>query len=456
MPRRRVYFRTYKCLEGIEVQNYFYELAAKLFAVLKGNEMLLLEYAGEDSDFVRMNHNKIRQAGSVNQQSLRLNLISGAKQNWARIQLVGDITQDYAQAKYCFAQLREQLPLLPDDPYINYSTKAHNTTYMNDNQLIDSGQAVEDIISTAAGLDLVGIWASGSMTSGFANSLGQFNWHSNTNFNFDWSVYLKNDKAVKQNYAGFEWDPDIVRQKLETARQSLGLLAKPAKTLEPGRYRVFMSPSAVNEITNMLGWGGFGLKSHRTAQTSLIKMIADGVRLNPKITMVENHDQGLTPQFTAAGFIKPDSVTLIENGVYKNTLNSARSAKEYGAEVNCSSEQPQSLHLDAGGLRQDDVLTALDTGIYISNLWYCNYSDRSHCRITGMTRFACLWVENGKPVAPLNVMRFDETVYHMLGENLLDLTEEREHIFDSSTYQSRSDASVLLPGALVENFRLTL
>jgi len=73
-----------------------------------------------------------------------------------------------------------------------------------------------------------------------------------------------------------------------------------------------------------------------------------------------------------------------------------------------------------------------------------------------MTRFACLWVENGKPVAPLNVMRFDETVYHMLGDKLVDLTEEREHIFDTSTYQSRSDASALLPGALVEDFRLTL
>lgn len=438
------------------MQHYFYELAGKLFAQLKGNEVLLLEYAGEESDFVRFNHNKIRQAGRVRQQSLRLNLISGPKQNWAKIQLVGDRAQDFAQAKYSFNQLREQLSLLPDDPYINFSTSVQNTTYLNDSRLPDTRQAMEEVMSAAAGLDLVGIWAGGGMTSGFANSLGQLNWHSDANFNFDWSVYLRNDKAVKQNYAGFEWNPDVVRTKLDSARETLTLLDKPAKTLEPGKYRVYMSPGALHEITNMLAWGGFGLKSHRTAQTPLIKMVADGVTLNSKVTLVEDHVQGLTPRFTAAGFIKPDSVTLIENGYYMNTLNSARSAKEYSAQVNSGSEQPQSLHIEAGGLKQDHVLSALDTGIYISNLWYCNYSDRSHGRITGMTRFACLWVENGKPVAPLNVMRFDETVYHMLGDKLVDLTEEREHIFDTSTYQSRSDASALLPGALVEDFRLTL
>ena len=438
------------------MQHYFYELAGKLFAQLKGNEVLLLEYSGEESDFARFNHNKIRQAGGVKQQSLRLNLISGAKQNWAGLQLLGDMAQDYQQAKACFEQLREQLPLLPDDPYINFSTTVRNTTYMNDNHLPDTGQAMADIMQAAQGLDLVGIWASGSMTSGFANSLGQLNWHSDSNFNFDWSVYLRDDKAVKQNYAGFEWNADIVKQKLEIARQTLGLLDKPAKTLQPGKYRVFMTPGALHEIIGMLSWGGFGLKSHRTAQTPLIKMIADGVSLNSKVTLVEEHAEGLTPRFTAAGFIKPDRVTLIENGHYINTLNGARSAKEYAAEVNSGSEQPNSLHLAAGDLKQDQVMSALDTGIYISNLWYCNYSDRSHCRITGMTRFACLWVENGKPVAPLNVMRFDETVYHMLGDKLVELTEEREHIFDTGTYQSRSDASALLPGALVDDFRLTL
>ena len=73
-----------------------------------------------------------------------------------------------------------------------------------------------------------------------------------------------------------------------------------------------------------------------------------------------------------------------------------------------------------------------------------------------MTRFATFWVENGVIQAPLNVMRFDETVYRMLGENLAGLTQEREMILDPRTYGRRSIESACVPGALIRDFRLTL
>jgi predicted Zn-dependent protease len=109
-----------------------------------------------------------------------------------------------------------------------------------------------------------------------------------------------------------------------------------------------------------------------------------------------------------------------------------------------------------GSLAAGDVLDALDTGLYINNLWYLNFSDRNQARITGMTRFACFWVEGGKMQAPVNVMRFDDSIYRMLGENLLGLTCERELLLDTGTYGGRSSHSVELPGALVRGLTFTL
>ena len=102
------------------------------------------------------------------------------------------------------------------------------------------------------------------------------------------------------------------------------------------------------------------------------------------------------------------------------------------------------------------LILALGTGVYIGNLWYLNYSDRNTCRLTGMTRFATFWVENGEIVAPLNVMRFDDTVYRMLGDNLAALTAERDLLMSTDTYEARSTRSMRLPGAIVEDFRMTL
>jgi predicted Zn-dependent protease len=119
-------------------------------------------------------------------------------------------------------------------------------------------------------------------------------------------------------------------------------------------------------------------------------------------------------------------------------------------------EAPESLDMAAGSVPVQDVLGRLGTGIYVSNLWYLNYSDRNACRLTGMTRFATLWVEHGQVQGPLNVMRFDETLYRALGENLAGLTAERELLFDANTYDRRSTSSARLPGALTEDFTFTL
>lgn len=438
------------------MQNYFRELSEKIFALLNSDEVLLLNFAGEQSDFVRLNKNRIRQAGNVAQQILAMTLIADQRQAGASFDLAVDLETDIAFASTMLLQLRQQLPFLPEDPYLNYATEIHNTHDIAENQLPAADAALEEVMAAAKGLDLVGLWASGEISRGFANSLGQFNWHVNYNFNVDWSVYSQEDKAIKQNYAGFQWDSEHFHKEIEYARQTLPLLAKPPRSISPGNYRVFITPSAVQELTDLLGWGGFGLKSHRTAQTPLLKMIEEGRTLNPKVSLIENHHGGLTPAFTDTGFIKPDQVTLIEKGVYTQCLTDSRSAREYGLPVNCDSESPQSLHISGGDLPRDNVLSELDTGIFISNLWYCNYSDRNNCRITGMTRFASLWVESGIPVAPLSVMRFDESIYHIFGDKLIALTEQPEPLFDTSSYGGRSQSSSSLPGALVEDFRLTL
>ena len=116
----------------------------------------------------------------------------------------------------------------------------------------------------------------------------------------------------------------------------------------------------------------------------------------------------------------------------------------------------RSPEFGAGGLRNDDILQQLDTGLYLSNLHYLNWSDRSGGRITGMTRYACFWVENGELVAPIENLRFDDSIYDFLGANLIDLTEFREFVPDTGTYSKRSLGGILNPGMLIDQFTFTL
>jgi predicted Zn-dependent protease len=434
------------------VKARFFELAQALSRELRAGETLLCNLSGERSDFVRFNEAKVRQAGSVEQGELSLRLIRDRRQSSATLAIGGD---DLEIGRQTLAQLRAVLDDLPEDPWLLINETPQSTSSERRGTLPPVDEVVGEIVGAAQGKDLVGIYAAGTLYRGFANSLGQTNWHEIDGFHFDWSLHLEADRAVKSAYAALAWDERIFKKKLEEAERQLEDLAKPRLTIEPGEYRVYLAPRALEEITGLLGWGGFSARARATRQSPLLRM-EEGETLSPKVTLLEHNAGGFAPGFQEDGFLKPPQVMLIENGRLRDALVSSRSAKEYGLAPNAGVESPESLVALGGGLDEGDALTALDSGLYIRNLWYLNFSDRPAGRITGMTRFATFWVDDGRIVAPLEPMRFDDSVYRMLGANLVDFTRERELLLDASTYSERSTSSARLPGALLQSLRLTL
>ena len=438
------------------MQDYFFSLADALQNRLHGDETLLLSFAGEVSDFIRFNHARVRQAGSVTRRRLALDLIAADRHAEGHVELAGNLEQDRSVIDAMLDDLRAQRTHLPADPHLNFAIDDASSETLVGSGLPTRSDALDAIVGASGALDLVGIYASGAVYKGFVNSLGQRNWHVCESFNFDWSCFHATDKAVKSDYAGLNWDRTELQARMQQAEADLATVALPPKTIEPGRYRVYLAPRALQEVLDMMAWGGFGLKSRRTGQSPLNRMQTDGLRLHPAVGLGEHHDRGLVQPFTAEGFAKPGRVPLLTAGALGDPLVDARSAREYDERVNAGGEWPASLDMAPGSLAASDVLDALDTGLYINNLWYLNFSDRNQARITGMTRFACFWVEKGKLQAPVNVMRFDDSIYRMLGENLLELTRERELLLDAGTYGGRSTRSVQLPGALIDDLSFTL
>lgn len=440
------------------MQTYFYELADWIGTQLKTGETFLAWLSAEESDFIRFNHSKVRQATSVKQIALTLGLIRDRRRADIKLMLSGIADQDHAQIRHVLDILRADLAQLPEDPYLLFSETVHNSEVQAKAKLPRPDEVLDQVTREGNGVDLVGLYAGGKLYRGFANSLGQRNWHSADNFNFEWCLYHAADKAVKSSYAGAVWDAGEYSQKMAFAKTQLARLGDKPMALKPGQYRAYLAPSALNEVLSMLCWGGFGIKSQKTKQSCLAKMIEDGAVMNPGVRISENTAEGLASGFQQDGFLKKGRVDLIAGGELRDALISPRSAKEYQTETNGANlyETPESLDMGGGALKRDDALKALDTGLLIGNLWYLNFSDRAACRMTGMTRFATFWVENGEIKAPLNVMRFDDSAYRMLGENLEGLTAECELQPSSDSYGERSVLSTRLPGALVRDFALTL
>jgi predicted Zn-dependent protease len=440
------------------METYFSEMAAFLDGALAPGEVYTCTLDAEVSDFVRMNLGKIRQPGTVAQRYVRLHLIRGRKHAEHCQTVTGDLARDRDALRQALASLRDTVADLPDDPHLDFATDVHSSRVVRSTPMPAPEGVIATVLDAAKGLDLVGIYAAGPVYRGFANSLGQRNWHEVTSFNLQWSLYHRADKAVKTAYGGFDWSDRAFAAKMHGARERLALLAVPARSLEPGTYRAYLTPTAMEEIAGMLCWGGFSGRALATRQSCLFRMQEGATELAPSISFAENTAQGVAPAFQDEGFARPGAVPLVNGGKLVGSLVNPRTAKEFSLTANGANaaESPESLDMAPGELSGDEVLAALDTGLYLGNLWYLNFSDRPACRVTGMTRFASFWVDKGRIVAPVNVMRFDDSVFRLLGERLVGLTSESELLLSDQSYRARSVSSMRLPGAVVGEMAFTL
>ncbi|KFF45380.1 TldD/PmbA family protein [Pseudomonas sp. 910_23] len=437
--------------------NHFKALVDWLKQAVTDKEQFHLGYADESSEFVRFNHAQVRQAGQVQQASLNLKLINDGRHADLGITLSGEAALDRQRLADALQQLRETLPLLPRDPYLLLNHNAWQSSNEQRRPLPALAQVLDDISQAADGVDLVGFYAAGPISRGFASSSGAFGWHCANSFNFDFSLFHANGEAVKASYAGHTWDSAEFAARFQQAREQLAFLGRPLHKLAPGQYRAYLAPPALEEIISIITWGGFSAQAIASKGSSLQRLYAGEQSLSPLVTINEQISGSLSQAFSTEGYPRGD-VPLIRAGKAEGQLINSRSAAEYGLSTNgaSSDESPSALQMAAGSLAQADILKQLGTGLYISNLWYLNYSDLPAARLTGMTRFATFWVENGEIKAPVSTMRFDDSVYQLLGSQLEALTADRELLLSASTYSQRNTASNLLPGALVKRLTLTL
>ena len=65
-------------------------------------------------------------------------------------------------------------------------------------------------------------------------------------------------------------------------------------------------------------------------------------------------------------------------------------------------------------------------------------------------------VENGEIIAPIENMRFDDTIYNVFGSELESVTDTTQLIPDIGTYDGRNFGGTYSPGILLKSFDLTL
>lgn len=439
------------------LQQHFEVLGTRLLSELTPGEDATINVSAEETLFIRFNGNRVRQNTDLTQITLTLRLQSGGRSVEQSTSLGGDDATDQLAVTRLLARCRSEVLVLPVDPNQvaienhGISSEAFRGT------LLTPAQLVQAVLAAADGCDLAGLYAGGTVIRANRNSKGQRHWFSNETFFFDYSLY-NGPQAAKGCYAGSHWDDAQWAASLQRTKIMLQLLSKPQQSVRPGAYRCYFAPRAFSDLLGMLGWNALSGAAWKQGRSPFKKLAEKELSLSPLLHIDENFALGLTPRFNSVGEVSQTCFPLIEAGEVKTLLVNSRSAKEYGLLANGASdtEAPRAMDVRTGSLREQDVLRELGTGLYLSNLHYLNWSDPVSARITGMTRYACFWVEGGEVVGPIKDMRWDESLYDALGSKLMALTTHAEIDPAVDTYFQRALGGSRTPGALIDQFTFTL
>jgi predicted Zn-dependent protease len=443
-------------LTALEVS--FNQLIETLLDKKEKSEDFTVKLSSERSQFTRFNHAKVRQTGCVADGWIELTLMQNQRSSFRQVPFTGNWEVDWQVAYIALRELRQELPQLPIDPYLVLPLGTNTSYKVHSGNLLAAEAVAPTVLELVAELDFTGIYAGGVVIKAYADSSAQKHWFATDSFTLDYSLFSTVGQAVKGILAGSDWNKKAYVAKIGEATRQLELLSRPAKQLPRGQYKTYFAPAAVADLLAMLSWGGVSEADLQQGSSALALLWRFEKQLSPAFSLKENFQRGLVPRFNEWGEMTAPELPLIEKGVLVNTLVNSRTAKEYQKTANGANgdESLRAPEVSLGNLGKNSILPSLDTGLYVSNLHYLNWSDRPTGRITGMTRYACFWVERGEIVAPIENLRFDESLYRFWGENLVDMTNFQEFIPEVGTYDGRQLGGSMVPGMLVEDFTYTL
>ena len=443
------------------MKNYIKSLSVNLFSELKTNEELSLGLHSEESEFIRFNQSKVRQNTTVNQHELTLQFQADNRSYKATTMLSLNLEADTSITRSIISQLRKEFEFIDENPKFTKMQNHGMSDVYKKSQRPSTHDIIKKINTQFIDSDLAGLYCAGPVRQASVNSTGQFHYFENDQFFFDYSIY-DGPRAAKGFYSEDKWSDTNFAIQANHLKNTLSLLKKEQVKIKPGSYRTYLAPMAVAEIIQIFNWRAVSRSAYEQGFAPLKKLYTKECLFSAKFSLIENNELGLNSHFNSQGEISPKNLPIIENGELKNFLINTATAKEYklvsnNADVGqWNNEAMRSIEVSVGTLNENEILAKLGTGLYLTNLHYINWSDAQAARITGMTRFACFWVENGEIVGPIQDLRFDDTLYNLFGSELIDLTMNQSTFVNTSTYQKRALGGIKVPGILLQKMNFTL
>lgn len=300
------------------------------------------------------------------------------------------------------------------------------------------------------GVDTFGCATTARRFDAFATSAGLFAYERRSEIDF--SATARNRADAWSGWAGAH---HFFADRLDAEAIARIACAKGAHDatpvdLEPGAYTVVLEPDAAAELAFWL----IKAMEARAADEgrSFFARPGGGALIGEKL-----FDEKLTIRVDPADPLAPEAAVgfdgvpcrardFIEKGVVTTLYRSRAWAQRTGAEP---IPFARNFVMAGDGVSLDDMVRSVRRGVLVTRFWYTNIVEPKSLLLTGLTRDGNFLIENGRIVAPMRNMRFNQRLGDLFG-NIKALGPTRR------TWRAAGEGGApAAPAMLVEGFNFS-
>jgi predicted Zn-dependent protease len=241
------------------------------------------------------------------------------------------------------------------------------------------------------------------------------------------AIAKQDDRSASVKLVHRDADQILIDEIPVRLREALAPL--PVREPHHGTCRVLLKPQAVNSLIATYAFWALGAHHYATGRSAVSGRMGEQV-VSELLTLVDDATDpaGLVSGFDAEGNVRR-RVTLIDRGVLTGVVSDRRRADLTGGVPTGHAVPdgwrfggdpvPSHLLLDAGESTEDELLAETGSGLVVNRLDYLRVQHPTQTLVTGTTRDATYWAEDGKLVAWHPQLRFtfrmDEVLKAVIG-----------------------------------------
>ena len=218
-----------------------------------------------------------------------------------------------------------------------------------------------------------------------------------------------------------------------------------------GKYNIFFDPVAFSDLLSNIGEAS-SASSVEAGLSFLANKIGKKIA-SKKVSIYDDGRNGFSSRIFDAEGVPVKKTCIIKEGMLKTYLHNTSTAKRFKTKTTGNAgiiyPTPWSVVLQPGRKSKEKIISSIDSGVYVTNIWYTRFQNYFTGDFSTIPRDGIFLIKNGEIVKSLKNIRISDNMINIL-KNITQISNHAKNVYTWET-----STPVFTPYVLTKDITVT-